>query len=69
MKGALRREALGQLQPVDAMDPREVFGNGPRLVGLQAADEMPGERQPAQGVDLRDGRSLLLYPKDRAAWM
>ena len=43
-KRPLRRQALGDLQPVDAVHPVEVLGDRAGLVGLDAADEVPGER-------------------------
>ena len=39
---ALRREALGDLQAVDALHPVERRGGLARLVALQRADEVPG---------------------------
>ncbi len=42
MEGPLFRQPLGDAQPVDAMDPREVLGHGAGLVRLQRADEVPG---------------------------
>ena len=39
----LRSEALSELQAVDTVHPVEAFGHESCLVGLQAADEMPGQ--------------------------
>ena len=38
---ALGGQPLGEAQPVHRMDPVEMLGGGPRLVGLQLADEVP----------------------------
>ena len=51
--GSLRRQPLGDLQPIDGVHPGEVLGDRARLVGLQPADEVPGERVVAQRRDLR----------------
>ncbi len=51
----LGAEPLGDAQPVDRVHPLAALGHVAGLVRLQLADEMPGERPPAQGVDLRDG--------------
>ena len=51
--GSLRRQALGDVQPVDAMHPVEVFGDRAGLVGLDATDEVPDERQVTQRINFR----------------
>jgi hypothetical protein len=57
MEGALRRQPLGKLQAVHAVHPVEMLGHGPRLVSLQAADEMPREFATGEGADL--GQAFL----------
>jgi len=52
MERPLRGEPLGDLQPVDGMHPGEALRNGPGLVGLDTADEVPGERALLQRRDL-----------------
>ena len=52
---ALRREPLGGAQPVDAVHPGEVLGDGAGLVGLQPADVMPGQFHAGQRRQLRQG--------------
>jgi hypothetical protein len=43
------RDALA----VERVHPLEALGHRARLVALQLADEVPGERQSLQGLDLR----------------
>jgi hypothetical protein len=43
--GTLLVQALGDAQPVHGVYPVEVRGHGCGLVRLQAAHEMPGDRQ------------------------
>src|SRR5688572_2055373 len=57
MKAALRRESFRELQAIDAVHPVEAFGDGTRLVSLQAADEMPGE--PGGGERVQLGQAFL----------
>ena len=45
VKGALLRQAPGHAQAVDAVHPVEALGDRPGLVRLQAADEVPVQRQ------------------------
>ena len=52
MGGPLRRQALGDLEPVHGVHPREILGDLARLVSLQPADEMPGQLAPLQCFDL-----------------
>ncbi|SOY59176.1 hypothetical protein CBM2586_A100239 [Cupriavidus phytorum] len=53
---ALRRQPLGDPEPVDGVDPVEMFRHRPRLVALQRADEMPLQAvaQVGQRGDLVD---------------
>src|SRR5262245_62285797 len=53
MERTLGRQALGDLEPVDGVHPREVLGDRARLVSLQPADEMPGELAAGERADLR----------------
>jgi hypothetical protein len=46
-------QPLSDLQPVDAMHPGEMLGDGAGLVALQGADEMPFEPEAGQRLDLR----------------
>ena len=39
--GRCAAQALGDLQPIDRMDPVEVLGDDARLVALQRADQVP----------------------------
>jgi hypothetical protein len=48
----LLREPLRDAQPVDGVHPREGFGDRPCLVGLDLADEVPGQFQVTQGRHL-----------------
>ena len=57
MERALRRQAFGDLEAVDGVHPGEIFGDGARLVSLQAPDEMPGELAPVERLDL--GQAFL----------
>ena len=45
VEGPLRREPLGDARPIDRVHPGKVLGDRPRLIGLDAADEVPGELQ------------------------
>src|SRR5690606_35584084 len=53
MRRTLLRQALGDLQPIDTVDPGEMLGNGAALVRLQGTYEMPGQREIAERRDLR----------------
>ncbi len=52
MHVALCRQALGDLQAVDAMHPVEGIRHRTGLVALQRADEMPLEAERTQRLDL-----------------
>ena len=51
--GPLRRKALGDAQPIHAVHPGEVLGERARLVGLDLADEVPGELEPRECLHFR----------------
>ena len=53
--GALLVQALGDAQPVHGVYPVEVSGHGRGLVRLQAAHEMPGDRQIREQRDFGQG--------------
>src|SRR5688572_20020740 len=57
VEGTLCRQALGDLEAIDAMDPMKKFGHGLGLVSLQAADEMPGELAAGELLEL--GQAFL----------
>ena len=49
---ALRGQALGDLEAIDAMHPGELLGDRAGLVGLDRADKVPGQREVGQLGDL-----------------
>ena len=51
-------EALGDLQPIDRMDPVEMLGGEARLVALQRADQVPLERARRTPATRRSCRRL-----------
>jgi hypothetical protein len=59
MVRALLGQTLRDLQAIDRMYPVEMFGDRPRLVRLQGADEMPFERRAQIGERLDLGERLL----------
>jgi hypothetical protein len=66
---ALGRQALGDLQAIDAVYPVELFGHGARLVALQGADEMPADwvgarAQAGQRVDLGDAFLHVVFAEE-----
>ena len=54
MERALLAQALGHAQPVHRVHPGEAGGDRARLVGLHAADEVPGERPILQCRNLAE---------------
>ena len=53
------RKTFGDFDPVDAVDPREILGDGCGFVALNRADEMPNDRQIARRQDF-DERFLQI---------
>src|SRR4051812_39369362 len=54
MERPLLRQPLGDLQALDTVDPVKMAGNDPCFVGLDPADEVPGDRQILQFLDLAE---------------
>jgi hypothetical protein len=52
LRVALRGQAFGDLQPIDAMHPVEGIGHRPRLIALQRTDEVPFQLQAGKLGDL-----------------
>ena len=67
VKRPLFRQPPGHAQPVDAVHPVEALGNGAGLVRLQAADEMPVQRQGAQFVHLCQSLLEIVFTEIRDA--
>ena len=49
---SLIREATGDFQAVNRMDPLKMLSDRASFVGLQMADKMPGQVVTASGIDL-----------------
>jgi hypothetical protein len=58
---ALLRQTLGDLQPVDRVDPVEALRDRARLVALDRRDEMPDEGEVPQPLHLCQGFLHLVF--------
>ena len=67
MVGPLLRQAPGNAHTIDAVYPIEALRYRPGLIGLNAADEMPTQRQVGEQVQLGQSFLKIVFPEIRDA--